>query len=453
MSNQVRGAAQRTGGVLPLAFHPSSVPNARVALPLRPKQMLDPYGAHVNRYGVIQLVRSRRPVQEIASLAERWNIRGRGGAGFPFATKLQAVSRAAARTRRAVVIGNGSESEPLSFKDRALLWENPHLVLDGLELASIALHTKDVYLAIHENPILADYLRAAIADRAEVTGGRSIEVVEVPERYVAGQETAVINAIERGKALPRFQPPRPTTKGLGGRPTLVSNVETLARLAIAHHIEVSGGGQVHGAHTMGVLGTLWTPQGGSAFEAQPSETLRHVFARAAGGITEESTLIVGGYYGSFVTYDAKLAETPIGQLGARDLSCGAGLLVAFPPDACVVNEADRVISYLGGQSAGQCGPCMFGLPAIANEFHQLAIGQGGDLDKIWRWTEQIKGRGACTMPDGYSMLVRSVIRSRMAELKAHAHRGCRAKDYRVMAAAMAAKNPDSRRGLLTHVNH
>lgn len=96
---------------------------------------------------------------------------------------------------------------------------------------------------------------------------------------------------------------------------------------------------------------------------------------------------------------------------------------------------------------------MFGLPAIANEFHQLAIGQGGDLDKIWRWTEQIKGRGACTMPDGYSLLVRSVIRSRMTELKAHAHRSCRAKDYRVMASAMAPKNPDSRRGLLTHVNH
>ncbi|MGC8481783.1 MAG: hypothetical protein ACP5PJ_09560, partial [Acidimicrobiales bacterium] len=163
--NQVRGSAHQHAGVLSLAFHPSSVPGARVSLPLKPKQTLEPYGAHVSRYGVTQLARSRRPVQEIVALAERWNIRGRGGAGFPLATKLQAVSRAAARTRRAVVIGNGSESEPLSFKDRTLLWENPHLVLDGLELAAIALHTKDVYLAIHANPILADYLRAAIADR------------------------------------------------------------------------------------------------------------------------------------------------------------------------------------------------------------------------------------------------------------------------------------------------
>ncbi|MGG8405696.1 NADH-ubiquinone oxidoreductase-F iron-sulfur binding region domain-containing protein, partial [Streptomyces sp. 12297] len=152
-------------------------------------------------------------------------LRGRGGAGFPAAVKLRSVRD---RGGAPVVVANGEEGEPGSVKDRWLLRARPHLVLDGLARAAAMTGAVRgfVYLA---DPVAGDSVRRALAAHPPPL---PVEVVETGHTYVAGEETAVVRRIDGGPALPTAKPPRPYEKGVGGAPTLVSNVETLARIAL-----------------------------------------------------------------------------------------------------------------------------------------------------------------------------------------------------------------------------
>src|SRR5689334_7482977 len=168
---------------------------------------------------------------DLISLVETSGLTGRGGGSFPTGTKLRAVAEG---RRRPVVLVNGSESEPISGKDRALLRMVPHLVLDGAVLAAAALDARDVVVAVgrgarRERAVL----EAALAERSHVgSDGRvSIRLQDVPDSFVTGEETALVNYLNGGPAKPTFTPPRPYERGLRGAPTLVLNVETFAHVA------------------------------------------------------------------------------------------------------------------------------------------------------------------------------------------------------------------------------
>ena len=162
----------------------------------------------------------------LVELVAKSGLRGRGGGGFPAGRKLAAV---ASGRRRPVVVANGTEGEPVSFKDKTLLRRAPHLVLDGTALAAAAIGARDALVAVARDAReeVAAVSRALDERRARrIDRGVKLQVVEVPPGFVSGEETALVNLLNGGPAKPTFTPPRPFERGVRGAPTLVQNVET-----------------------------------------------------------------------------------------------------------------------------------------------------------------------------------------------------------------------------------
>ncbi len=184
---------------------------------------------HLARYGPPPSLGSAgragaRLVETVAEVA----LRGRGGAGFPMALKLAAV---AAEHGRSVVVGNGTEGEPASSKDKVLLASSPHLVLDGAVAAAEAIGSHEAVIVSH--PVVSEVVRDAVAERLRAGIDRvELRVVDAAAGFVAGEASAVMQWVERGRPLPRLTPPRLAERGLGGHPTLVQNVETLAHAGL-----------------------------------------------------------------------------------------------------------------------------------------------------------------------------------------------------------------------------
>ena len=184
--------------------------------------------AHLARYGPTPY---RGQPGALIEDIEASGLTGRGGAAFPVYRKLAAVARAGARQGRKVVVANGAESEPASRKDELLLRVAPNLVLDGLQLAAEAVGAAEAHLYLHRAPG-PEILRALAERAARGLDWLAVTITQAPPRFLAGQETAVVNRLGGGPALPTFQPPRVSERGLGGAPTLVQNAETLAHLAL-----------------------------------------------------------------------------------------------------------------------------------------------------------------------------------------------------------------------------
>ena len=349
---------------------------------------------------------------------ERAGLTGHGGAGFPTARKLRAV----AGRRRPVVVVNAAEGEPASRKDARLIGTRPHLVLDGAVLAADAVGAREVIVALHRG---TSTVQAAINERkAAGLDEVAVTVVHVPRDYVASEETALVRFLSGRPALPTFTPPRPFEKGVNGRPTLVQNSETLAHLAlIARH----GDQWFRSVGTPAAPGSLLVTVGGAVarpgvYELALGVPLGAAFD-AAGGLTEPiQAVLVGGYFGAWLTADAALQAqlTPAG-LKAAGAALGAGVLLALPASACGLAESQRVTSWLAGQSAGQCGPCSLGLPAIAEDL--ALLGRSGNTtsvrNRLERRLGQMEGRGACHHPDGTARFVASTLRTFGADLARH----------------------------------
>ena len=173
---------------------------------------------------------SRRGRAHLVKLVEQAGLRGRGGAAFPTGTKLRAVAEGG---RRSVVVVNGTEGEPASRKDAMLLQVRPHLVLDGAAHAAASVGASEIYVCIdRQNGACLQSVGRALQERRQYEADAvAITLLATPPRYVAGEETALVHWINGGDAKPTNTPPRPFERGVGGRPTLVSNVETFAHVA------------------------------------------------------------------------------------------------------------------------------------------------------------------------------------------------------------------------------
>jgi NADH:ubiquinone oxidoreductase subunit F (NADH-binding) len=378
--------------------------------------------AHLAAHGEVPATDARAVVR----LATDSGLAGHGGAGFPLYRKLEAVIGARGR---AVVVANGAEGEPASAKDRWLLTRRPHLVLDGLQLVARATKATDAYLYVnHQVPV--DTLTQALDERRRAGLDHvSVTVVAAPEAFISGEESAVVSHLSGAAALPRFKSPRVTERGVRGRPTLVSNVETLALLAL---IARRGAAWFRAAGTADEPGTMLLSVGGAVrapgiVEVAHGTPLSAVLALAGGPSTHLQAVLLGGYHGTWLTADefvaAKLSRSDLAPLGA---SPGAGVVVALAERTCGLVEMSRVMSYLAQESAGQCGPCLNGLPRIANQLKTLAFG-GGDqraIDEMLRLGGLVVGRGACHHPDGSMRFLRSGLRVFAAEVERHVAGHC-----------------------------
>lgn len=386
------------------------------------------------------LARFGRPpkVPSLIQVAEEAGLTGRGGAAFPVHRKLTAVRQAAeASRRRAVVIANGAETEPVSDKDATLLWLAPHLVLDGLQLAAEAVNADRaiLYVPAHRSGDVGVALARAISDRVGANLDRvKVAVVQAPPRFLAGQETALVNHLAGGPALPLFPLPRITERGLDNAPTLVQNVETLAHLALIARYGARWFRAVGTRHEPGsMLCTIRRADGVPKVTEVPLGTsLRDLTGVAEGAV------LVGGYHGTWLPASVAAGLTLDNRsLNAHGARVGAGTVIALPSDRCGLAETARVVRYLALESAAQCGPCLNGLPRIAAALTELArprpraagLGpQARTRDDVERWCGLVTSRGACRHPDGTAGFVRSALVTFAAELDKHARGTCGAAD-------------------------
>jgi len=373
--------------------------------------------AHHARYGPLPFAAypGLRGREELVAAVDRAGLRGRGGAGFPTARKLRAV---AAGSGRPTVVVNGCEGEPVSGKDHTLLTLAPHLVLDGAVLAAHAVAADEIIVCIHEGDPVTARVRAALAERRNDPVG--VRLWPVPRRYVASEESALVNLINTGDARPMTKPPRPDQRGVGGRPTLISNAETTAQLAL---IARFGSGWFRTQGTPDSPGTMLVTVSGAVrrpgvLEVAAGTPIGRVLGLAEASATAGAVLI-GGVGGAWLSLPFA-AGVPLGHRELTDLgaSLGVGALFVLPAAACGLAETARIVGYLAAESAAQCGPCMFGLPALAEDLTLIARGARVDA-RLRRRLDVVEGRGACRHPDGVVRLARSALRTFATDLAAH----------------------------------
>lgn len=384
---------------------------------------------HLRRFGpqpAPQRVR-RWPDRGLVELVDRAGLIGHGGAGFPAARKMRAVIEAS-RLRRPLVVANGADGEPASGKDAALLHIAPHLVLDGVTLAARAVGAGAAVVCVHGSASSAALARAIEERRGAAVDDVAVTVREIPSRYVSSEESAIVRWLSGGPALPTLRPPRAAERGVNGRPTLIHNVETLAQLALiarygAQWFRTAGTPEEPGTMLVTVGGAVTAP---GVYEVPRGLPLTGLLDIAGGPTRPLQALLVGGYFGAWLPM-APALRLPLTHrdLRAAGAALGAGIVVALPVEACGLIETARVAGYLSVESAGQCGPCRNGLPAIAGALAGLAVGEwspgrAGDLD---RWLGVVPGRGACGLPDGAVRFVASALDVFSDEVAHHARAG------------------------------
>jgi len=379
---------------------------------------------HERQYGPMPILRR---AGRLIDVAEASGLTGRGGAGFPAGRKMRSVARGPGSK---VLVANGAEGEPASLKDRLLLSRLPHLVLDGMTLAAEAVGASEAYLCVHgtEGGLL-DRLDLAVQERlAAGLDPVPIQLTGIPGRYVSSEQSSIVQFLNGGPAKPTFSPPRPHEQGVHGNPTLVHNVETLAHLAL---IARYGDRWFRGAGVPSAPGSMLVTVSGAVarpgvYEVEMGTPIGQLVGLAGGPVEPLQALVVGGYFGAWlpvqVAWPVPMTHASLKAAGG---ALGAGIVIALPASSCPIAETARVVRYLAEESAGQCGPCVFGLPALANALADLAYagGRDGGVEQVATLLPLIERRGACRHPDGVTQLVRSLLRAFPADARRHERSG------------------------------
>ncbi len=381
------------------------------------------FTAHTARFGPLPALAQPR---ELIGLIDASGLLGRGGAGFPTARKMAAVTG-----RGTVVIANGAEGEPASRKDAHLLENAPHLVLDGLELAAAAVGARERHL--YAGAALLPAVRRALQERPS-SGWRSPRVVlsEAPDTFIAGEESAVLSRIEGRPALPRDRVVTTAASGLRGHPTLVQNVETLAHIGL---IARYGPAWFRSLGTPADPGTMLVTLSGAVRDASVVEVPlgirldRLLLDHAHTPPASLRAVLVGGFQGAWIPANA-LAHTDLSResLQRYHATPGAGVVSALSADQCGLHASADITAYLAQQSAGQCGPCINALPRLADVVNRLAYGppeRGLDLE-VHRLLRLVDGRGSCRHPDGTARFIRSALTVFASDISHHLRGRCEA---------------------------
>lgn len=349
---------------------------------------------------------------DLIPVLEGSGLLGRGGASFPVGAKWRAVASRSAGP--AVVIANGAEGEALSRKDQALMAYRPHLVLDGAFLAADAVGADRVFLYLGEaHQAATAAMTRALAERPDGEHRRA-SIVLAPGRYVAGEETAAVNFLNTGHAVPRATPPRPYERGVDGRPTLVQNVESLAHAALIarrgdHWFRSQGRGRGAGTLLVTVGGAVAAP---GVREVPAGTTIAEAVGLCGGAPGPVRAFLVGGYFGTWMeTSRAWLLPLEAETLKTQGAALGCGVIWALDANASPVDATAQILGHLAAESAAQCGPCFFGLRSLADACGRIAArrSDGYDLERLRRWTAQVRGRGACRHPDGAVAFLQSAL--------------------------------------------
>jgi NADH-quinone oxidoreductase subunit F len=363
------------------------------------------------------------------------SLLGRGGAGFPTGRKWMGVSENAAFPR--YIVTNIDEMEPGTFKDRVMCHADPHMIIEGTILAGYAISAQKAFLFIrpsYENAARILEREIGIARQAGYLGrnilGSDFSFEIVPHRsagrYICGEGTAQLNAIEGKRANPRSAPPYPTDQGLWRRPTVLNNMETLANVP---HILRNGGEWFRQlARTKGGAGTkLYCVSGKvkrpGCFELPLGTPLNEIIEEHAGGVLEGSefkTCLPGGASTRFLPkehYHVEMDFGPLKEVGSR---LGTGAVIVFDQKTCLVAAALNLMDFFVRESCGWCTPCREGLPYIRDLLRRIEHGEGKE-EFIPRLQQMSKHtwKSYCAFAPGATMPVESLLTFFGDEVKEH----------------------------------
>ena len=371
-----------------------------------------------------------RPLADAVGLlseVEASGLVGRGGAAFPLAVKLRTVRDNGRIAGNTVVVANGEEGEPASIKDRWLLRNRPHLILDGLRLAAAIVGADRAYVYVSD-PESAHGVEAALGELdAGALGGVTVDMLTVQPGYVAGEETAAVRAINGGPAKPTDKPPRPFESGVDERPTLVSNVETLANLPFL---------QCHGSAAFRSQGTSLSPgtflatitgAGRPPVLYELPLGLPFTELLALHGVPSDQVrgALMGGYFAGLL--NRSVLETTLDHETMRRLGSGLGCgAISVITDDCPVAVAASVLAYFDRENAGQCGSCFNGTAAMAAAAGALrdSAATMEDVERLRRWSVLLRGRGACATLDAATNVAASLLGQFPGEVTAHLDGTC-----------------------------
>ncbi len=360
-----------------------------------------------------------KPMEEL----ERSGLLGRGGGGFETARKVALLR--SQRSRHRTVVVNAMEGEPAANKDKHLLRLNPHLVLDGAEMLAELIHADQITICIaREHAATIAVVKRAVHERERQSlRGPAITVETPPGRYVAGEESALVHWLNDNEALPQFRPEKPSVLRVRRHPALVENAETCAHLGLitrwgASWFRSQGTPAHPGTMLVSISGAVPAPR---VIEVAVGTRIRDILA-AVNSDPAPQGLVVGGYGGAVfgpTILDLPYSNEALAPLGA---GVGAGILCPIPATSCGLRETFRVAAWMANESARQCGPCAFGLPAIADDLHHVAFATRDARAAAKRLEQrfaEIAGRGACRHPDGVIRFVRTALDTFRMDVTAH----------------------------------
>jgi NADH-quinone oxidoreductase subunit F len=325
-------------------------------------------------------------------------LRGRGGAAFPTGLKWETAAQAGGQPK--YIVCNADEAEPGTFKDRVLLEDEPHLILEGMIIAAYAIGATRGYIYVRGEYVFQYKVLLQMVDEARQAGylGNNIlgsgfdfdvEVRRGAGTYVAGEETAQLESLEGKPAIPRIRPPFPTSAGLFGQPTLINNVETLAnvpyiiRVGAAEYRKI-GTADSPGPKLFCLSGDVNMP---GVYEVPFGVTLRHLIEDLAGGIRGEKKLqavLIGGAAGAFASPDQLDTPLAVEALHSAGLLLGSGVITAFDDTRDLRDVCLRQARFFADESCGKCPTCKEGTRRQYEIIQRAVVGalQPGDLDAL-----------------------------------------------------------------------
>jgi NADH-quinone oxidoreductase subunit F len=375
---------------------------------------------------------------EVTELVKDSNLQGRGGAGFPTAQKWSFVPMGDDAPRPKYLIANADEMEPGTFKDRLLLEGDPHQLLEGMLISAYAIQAEVAYIFLRwEYKLAAERLTKAIAEAYgagylghNILGsgyGLELHLHVSAGRYMCGEETGLLNALEGKRATPRSKPPFPQTSGLWGKPTIVNNVETLSNLP---HIINNGAewfkglshSQDGGTKIYGVSGRVRRP---GAWELPMGTTIREILEDHAGGMRDGCKfrgLLPGGASTDFLVeehLDVKMDFDSVQKAGSR---LGTGTMIVLDDQTCPVGMVHNLERFFAQESCGWCTPCRDGLPWTAQILQALEDGRGQprDLQRLALHTKLLgPGHTFCALAPGAMEPLQSALKYFQEDFEQH----------------------------------
>ena len=395
-------------------------------------------------YEALHRVLTAMTPQAVTDEVKTSGLRGRGGAGFPTGVKWGFIPKDHPGPRYVVV--NFDESEPGTTKDRYLVENSPHLLIEGIAIAAYAIGSHQAWVYIRgEYDLPYRLLMDAIAEAEEAgvigknpfgTGyGIDVRVYRGHGAYICGEESALLESLEGKRAQPRSRPPFPAVKGAWGMPTLVNNVETLANLPwILRHGGAAyarfGTEKSHGTRLLSVSGHVRRP---GVYEIELGVPFRHVLYDLAGGPLEGRQFKAfwpGGSSAPVLTADQIDVTTDMEALAAAGSMAGSGGVIVADDSTCMVRAAHRLLQFYAHESCGKCTPCRVGGNWAVRAYERILSGDGTEADL--RLLDRVQmglsnGKCLCGLGDAAGWVIESSMLKFRSEYEEHVYStGCSA---------------------------